>query len=272
MPSGHPLKKSESFPLYTPPQTPLLWRAAFPHPYHNFPVFLIASCLGCYFLERRAWGLSQKSSVSLPLNCESAIIDATVEGSLSFVVSRSTDHGLPHGIWPQCRPQTSTWPPALACAIDLDMVSCGNTGHRHQCGPWLQPSPRMSSWLQVAAQTMDMAWILIVTWATDINRDPDCSQMKDPDMVPSVSMDHRRQQVLSQGDSTYTSTWPPRGSSGLGCCWRGSASLHHICLATPTLYCKSIQHSSIENCIVLLGTFFGHTAPHANSGCHKSLV
>jgi hypothetical protein len=53
-------------------------------------------------------------------------------GFLALTVSRSTDHGLPHSIWWQHGPWTSTWSLVSACVTDPSMVSSGSIGHGHQ--------------------------------------------------------------------------------------------------------------------------------------------
>lgn len=106
-------------------------------------------CLGCYFW---AEGGHHRSLLCLSINCGSAVIYNTAkEASLSFMVSRSMDHGILHGVWQQQGVWTSTRPPASTCAMDLSMVSGGNTGHGHEQGPQCQPGPQTSTWLQTAA-------------------------------------------------------------------------------------------------------------------------
>jgi hypothetical protein len=52
-------------------------------------------------------GLSQKASLSLFVNCESEVTNTTENAvSLPLTVSRSTDHGHPHGFWQQDKPWT----------------------------------------------------------------------------------------------------------------------------------------------------------------------
>lgn len=108
--------------------------------------------------------LSRKSSTPLFLKCDSSVIDtmAKVLPSIALSVSRRLDHGLTHGFWLQCRPQTFTWSLALADATDLSMVSCGSVkrnislvlcycmGPGHQPQPLVAAQPRTSMWLQVA--------------------------------------------------------------------------------------------------------------------------
>ncbi|XP_040591779.1 uncharacterized protein LOC110343500 [Mesocricetus auratus] len=84
-----------------------------------------------------AW-LSRRSPVSLPLNCESAVINTTAEEApLSFTISGNTDHGF----WLQHTSQTSPWPLESAYATDVVMLSSGSTDHRHQPIPLLQLGP-----------------------------------------------------------------------------------------------------------------------------------
>lgn len=124
--------------------------------------------------------LSQKPSVSLIFNCESAVIGATAKGAyLPFTVRGSLGHRFPHGFWEQHGPQTPTWPPAATWQPQL--------GLQRQCRPWILswasgtaqttaihmgcqryhgpcPStrplategPQISTWLQVAAQAMSI--------------------------------------------------------------------------------------------------------------------
>ena len=98
---------------------------------------------------------SQKTSMSLSLSCESAVITATAEEASCLSVSSSTDHGLhmvsgdsmdhghPHGLQWQYRPWISTWP----------MTYGHSTDHRHHHVPQWQHRPQASTWLQVAAET-----------------------------------------------------------------------------------------------------------------------
>lgn len=112
--------------------------------------------------------------MSLFLNSESVVINTTANiASSPLTVSRSTDHGLPQGLWPQhgllgqYRSWTSTQSSAASRATDTIIALGGNAGqghqhglqgnrgHRHQDGPLQQPGPWTFPWLQVAAQITD---------------------------------------------------------------------------------------------------------------------
>lgn len=69
----------------------------------------------------------------------------------------STDHE--HGHWSRT----------------IHPASCSKTVHRHQL--WLIHRPRTST------------WPLVVTWALDVDTDPDCSRIMDPDVVLGDSTD-----------------------------------------------------------------------------------
>lgn len=62
-------------------------------------------------------------------------------------------------------------------------------GHGYKYGAWWQPGPWKSTWLQMAAQTTDITWPLLVTWTLDINTDPSCTRALDPDMALSKNQD-----------------------------------------------------------------------------------
>lgn len=81
--------------------------------------------------------MSEKPSLSLILNSESGIINATAkEAFLPPTVSLSTDHGFhtgpgssrdqryPHGLQRRHRPQTSTQPSAAAQTPDIYSLYC----------------------------------------------------------------------------------------------------------------------------------------------------
>lgn len=77
-------------------------------------------------------GIGTMLSLSLCLNCESAVIVITAKvASLMVIESGSMDNGLPYGFWPQQGPQTSTWPLASTYVRDLRMVSSNSTDHEH---------------------------------------------------------------------------------------------------------------------------------------------
>lgn len=91
----------------------------------QFLRILFNGFLGChYFRVGRGKRLSQKSSPSLFINCESTIMNTTAgEAPLLFKVSRSADHGFSHGILHQHGPQTSTNPLVSAGSRDGDTSS-----------------------------------------------------------------------------------------------------------------------------------------------------
>lgn len=83
--------------------------------------------------------VSQKPSMSL-FNYASAVIDSTAKPtSLLFVVSESSDYGLPCGSGPQHRPQTQPWlrgqhrpqTSGLSMAIHINMALGGCTAQGH---------------------------------------------------------------------------------------------------------------------------------------------
>lgn len=130
-------------------------------------------------------------------------VGAVTEASMSllvcsqrnhFAVSRSTDHGLPNGLWPprglpqQYRPWTSTQPSAAKCARDTVIALGGSTGqghrhslqgnlgHGHQYGPLKQPGPWTSTWPQVAAQIISVHMALCGNSAPKHQHNPQLQQ------------------------------------------------------------------------------------------------
>lgn len=82
-------------------------------------------------------GLSQRPSVSLIINKESAIIITTVkEAFLIVAVCSIADHGPPHGLQQQHELQTSTSSQAEAWNTDTNTVFRDNMNHRHQPTTW----------------------------------------------------------------------------------------------------------------------------------------
>lgn len=146
----------------------------------------MASCLNWEFYcgegVRMEGRLSQKPSVSLILNYESAVIHTIAkEAFLLFLVSDSMDHELPHGFQQQCEPWTSAWLLEAAWTTDLSMVSSGSTDHENEHGSWPQhglwnhydPQQKPRSWKSTWPQRQHGPWTsscsLVAAQAMDIN-------------------------------------------------------------------------------------------------------
>lgn len=123
--------------------------------------------------------MSQKPSMTLLLNCESSVIETTTEEAprpsqssgaqivdFHVVSGDRMDHGHPPGLWCQCVPQISAWPPvaewltdtnmglqAAAQTINIRMAFGGNSGHVHQPGPPAVAGLQTPAWPSVAAWT-----------------------------------------------------------------------------------------------------------------------
>lgn len=145
--------------------------------------------------ERGRYRLSQKPSMSLSqlwiwshqYHCKSSFL----------VLSSQWEHV----------PQTSTWSPVPAQAMDLMqyrhyMSFChsrrqrhphslqGNMDREHQYDPWQQRCPWTSAWLQVAPQTTVSTCPSEVTQAMDINTTPNCSRTWTPTYVSTLKVIH----------------------------------------------------------------------------------
>lgn len=94
------------------------------------------------------WGdVSQKLSMSLPLNCACSYWYPWKVASLLFTVSRNMDHEPPDGFQKQLRPwtwllaavgtRTQTRPQEVLWTMNITMVSGGSAGHSDQHGPWI---------------------------------------------------------------------------------------------------------------------------------------
>lgn len=114
-------------------------------------------CLDCSFCF---WGdMSQKLSMSLPLNCACRHWYPWKVASLLFTVSRSMDHEPPDGFQKQLRPwtwllaavgtQTQTRLQEVLWTMDITMVSGGSAGYSDQYGPWRQHGPWIPMWFPV---------------------------------------------------------------------------------------------------------------------------
>lgn len=102
----------------------------------------MVSCLDCCFFLGIGGSLRQEPSVSLLLNYESAVIQATAEEvSLLRVASSSTDCRLPRGFWCD-RTRTSACSLVAAPTTDFNMAPIGSTVHRHQHGLWWEHRPQ----------------------------------------------------------------------------------------------------------------------------------
>lgn len=120
--------------------------------------------------------MSYRPSISPFPNYESAVINTIAKvASLSFIVSRSMDHGLPHSLWHQNVPQTCI----AVQTTDFNMASGGSTGYLYQHGLRQQHRAQTSTWFSV------------VTWVTDMNTIPSYSRITNPDITLGGSMDHR---------------------------------------------------------------------------------
>lgn len=123
---GQPLKENWIFPQPQPLPGAINWRELY-----YIILFMVLIVRFDIFLSRRLlcgavwgglYGSSRKSSMSFFFILESAVISATAAvASSPFPVSAVTDRGLPHGFWWRHRPQMSSWSPAAARALDLDI-------------------------------------------------------------------------------------------------------------------------------------------------------
>lgn len=173
----------------------------------------MTSDIGCYFGR---WGrcsvvtetfyasLSQIWLCSYQYHCK--------EASLLFIVSRSMNNGLPHGLLWQHRPWPSTSPFVAAWTTEAIMVLRGSTSQRHQHDLQRQHRPWTSTWPSV------------VTRATDTTWSPGHSRITDTKMALSDYMDPWHQHGLWWNHRTCILTWPsndhiarPSGSLFFSC-------------------------------------------------------
>lgn len=125
----------------------------------------------------------------------------------------------------------------------------GSTGQGHQHGLRWQCRLQSSTWVQVAAQTMDMRTILVITQASDTNMAPGSYRTMEIHMNPSLqhglgqwttdtkvasrgSMHHRGLSRRSNSEINHSSSWTSCCCSEPGLC---SRVLHATRLA---LLCK----------------------------------
>lgn len=73
-----------------------------------------------FFFDRE--GFLQKPSMFLFLSCESAVINMSKVASLPFIVSRSKDHGHPHGLWCHHVFWPSAWSLVAVQTTDINMA------------------------------------------------------------------------------------------------------------------------------------------------------
>lgn len=100
--------------------------------------------------------MSEKHFISLFLNWECVVIETSVLiASLSFIDSRTMDHGLLYGFWRQHEPQTSPWSKVSASATNL-MVFIESTDHQHQQFPLPKHRPPTPLWFLLTAQVSNM--------------------------------------------------------------------------------------------------------------------
>lgn len=124
LPVASPLKITESLLTPSPHQKPSTVESYTSTSLPQFLRVFFNSFLSRLFLFGGVVGgrqrLSQKPSMSLVLNYESAVLDiAAKETSLLFTVNESTRHGLPHSIRWWHGPWTPTWPSAAAQTKDI---------------------------------------------------------------------------------------------------------------------------------------------------------
>lgn len=125
----------------------------------------LSRLLGFFGARVEVGGVTE--GVFVPFSCQSTVMAITAEGaSLSFTVSRSTEHGLPPGLWCQHEPWHS-----------LSMVS--------GCSPGT--GTNLSSG---AAQTTGI-WVAFGGntgyGQQHIHRDPSCSRTIDSDMATRIT-------------------------------------------------------------------------------------
>lgn len=156
LPVASPLEKTVPFSNPTPFQKPSVAKS---YTSGFLPQFL--RVLFNAFLSRLGFfgvgwvGASQKPSVSLILNYESAIIDTTAkEAPWPFTVSSSTDHNLYvvsgdsvdhrhlHGLQGQHKPRTSAWSLTAVWTTDIHTALRCSMKHRHQHSPQRQHRPQ----------------------------------------------------------------------------------------------------------------------------------
>lgn len=198
-------------------------------------------------------GVSQKPAISLFLNYEPAVINATAEEvSLSFIVGQQEHRSwVPHSIWLQHR-------------SDIHLASSISSYHGLQhCLRWQY---RSQTPIRTLAAVQHTEVIMASGGSTShryrkafgSNAGHGCGWTKDPDMASGVS----RPQI---------SPGPPAGvqdkHAHINTTSRhrhGSVSFHRIC-TTPLPHrphCKLAWRSGTENCVALLGTLF---CPHISA-------
>lgn len=145
--------------------------AIFQDPYHSFnQINGFLSCL-LYCICVGLWGLSQKPSMSIFLNCKTEVIDATAKYLPCHLQSLHSWIMDFHMFSLNSIDQGHTRSPASACTTDLSMFADDNKSHRYKHCPLYHHKPCTSSWPLVAAK------------ANDINLNPY--------MVPSGRTAHR---------------------------------------------------------------------------------
>lgn len=157
-----PLNRTVSFRSHTCTGSHQLWRAALQHLCHTFKEFpSVAFCLECSFLW--GYGLSQKPSTSLPLNCAS-IVSYWYHSKNIFLVPHSQ---WEHRSWASTlflaiarTMSTAHWynrtmnQIGLSAAWDQDItMASGAVSYSDQYGTRKQHGPQ--TWLQAVAQTLN---------------------------------------------------------------------------------------------------------------------
>lgn len=141
--------------------------------------------------------------MSLSVICESLVLDTPAgEAPLSFTVSRSLDHGLPHG-----QHRLQTWSPASVRFLVMAQTTASgcDTDHGHPRGFWwshrcqLSPllqqaqGPRHGPWQQHLPQTP-----MVFSMATHTNISSQAKLATNTNLVPGGSPAHEHQHGFRQ--------------------------------------------------------------------------
>lgn len=134
------------------------------------------------------------------LNPESAVINAIAKAaSLSFTVSESTDHRVPHGFWWEYEPDTSIWWPLSGQAMNTNITTSGRMIHGHQRGIRLWHRSPISLWPSVVFMPWTLPELLAVVWLWTSTW---------PLATASITINiHRHQHGLSTGKFSSHGYW-----------------------------------------------------------------
>lgn len=152
--------------------------------------------------------MTQKPSMSITLNCESAVNTSTKKASLPIIPLKSAaqriidihmvsgvskDHRPQHGLQWRYRAWTST-----QLHLYHHHVPWSSTGCRHPHGPERQHGTWTITCFRQQQRPRISMWPLLVTQAMDINKASGHSRTKDTNMVHRGSQDNGHQHGLWQ--------------------------------------------------------------------------